>query len=236
MALGERIKACRQSAGMSQEKVAELVGVSRQAVTKWEVNQSAPNTENLFKLAEIFGTTVDMLLASEDDAKQSPAEQIYYLYKMEEEKKAAIRKRARKQNVLNALIIVIGYIAVYFIGRIIWCDLSESNLIGWIFTARPTGEHSYLYGWLLSSSLFWYALAISALPSLWGKFKFSVVTTIGFIAGIIAGMIFGPYPEGAAIGHGHYGWAIWGAIYLISIVAGVIVEKCKKKATNKQDE
>ena len=39
MALGERIKTCRQNAGMSQEKVAELVGVSRQAVTKWEVNR-----------------------------------------------------------------------------------------------------------------------------------------------------------------------------------------------------
>ena len=85
MALGERIKACRQSAGMSQEKVAELVGVSRQAVTKWEVNRSAPNTENLFKLAEIFGTTVDMLLASEDENKQSTAEQIYCLDKMEKE-------------------------------------------------------------------------------------------------------------------------------------------------------
>lgn len=54
MTLGEKIKACRQAAGMSQEKVAELVGVSRQAVTKWEANQSAPNTENLFKLAEIL--------------------------------------------------------------------------------------------------------------------------------------------------------------------------------------
>ena len=70
MTLGERIKTCRQKVGMSQEKVAELVGVSRQAVTKWEANQSAPNTENLFKLAEIFGTTVDMLLESEKETKQ----------------------------------------------------------------------------------------------------------------------------------------------------------------------
>ena len=92
MALGERIKACRQSAGPSQEKIAELVGVSRQAVTKWEVNQSAPNTENLFKLAEIFGVTVEMLLASEDEDKESPAEQIYYLYKMEKKKKNANKK------------------------------------------------------------------------------------------------------------------------------------------------
>lgn len=221
---------------MSQEKVAELVGVSRQAVTKWETNQSAPNTENLFKLAEIFGTTVDMLLASENDARQTPAEQIYYLYKMEEKRETAFKRQTQKRNILNALIIVVGYMAVYFMGRIIWCDLRESNLLGWLFTVRPTGEHSYLYGWLLSSNLFWYALAISALPSLWRKFKFSVVTTGGFIVGIAAGMILGPYPEGAAIGQDHYGWAIWGAIYLISVVAGIIAQKYKKKSDRKPTE
>ncbi len=229
MALGERIKACRQSAGMSQEKVAELVGVSRQAVTKWEVNRSAPNTENLFKLAEIFGITVDMLLASEDENKQSPAEQIYYLYKMEEEKKNAIKKQKLRRNILIALFIAVIYMAIYLIGRIIWCDLSQSNLIGWLVHAIPSGEHSYLYGWLLSSNLFWYAMGISVIPAFFGKHKFSCTTLIGFVIGLVAGMILGPYPEGAAIGHGHYGWAIWGVIYLISIVAGVIVERYKKK-------
>lgn len=236
MALGEKIKACRQVAGMSQEKVAELVGVSRQAVTKWEVNQSAPNTENLFKLAEIFGTTVDMLLASEDENKQSPAEQIYYLYNMEEEKKAAIKKQKLKRNTLNALLVAVGYMAIYLIGRIIWCDLSQSNLIGWLFTTMPSGEHSYLYGWLLSSNLFWYAMVISVIPTLLGKHKFSCTTLIGFVIGLVAGMIFGPYPEGAAIGHDHYGWAIWGAVYLVSIVAGIIVEKYKKKSDSKPTE
>lgn len=236
MALGEKIKACRQGAGMSQEKVAELVGVSRQAVTKWEVNQSAPNTENLFKLAEIFGTTVDMLLASEDENKQSPAEQIYYLYKMEEEKKAAIKKQKLKRNTLNALLVAVGYMAIYLIGRIIWCDLSQSNLIGWLFTTMPSGEHSYLYGWLLSSNLFWYAMVISVIPTLLGKHKFSCTTLIGFVIGLVAGMIFGPYPEGAAIEHDHYGWAIWGAVYLVSIVAGIIVEKYKKKSDSKPTE
>ena len=63
MSLGERIKEQRKSSGLSQEKVAEFVGVSRQAVTKWETGQSAPSTENLFKLAEIFGTTVDIIVA-----------------------------------------------------------------------------------------------------------------------------------------------------------------------------
>lgn len=40
MTLGERIKSCRQKAGLSQEKLAELAGVSRQAVTKWEAGGS----------------------------------------------------------------------------------------------------------------------------------------------------------------------------------------------------
>lgn len=232
MALGERIKVCRQNAGLSQEKVAELVGVSRQAVTKWEVNQSAPNTEHLFKLAEIFGTTVDMLLTSEHKAKPSPAEQIYYLYKMEEEKKAAIKKQTQKRNLLIALLVAAGYIGIYLIGRILWCDLSQSNLIGWLVTVIPSGEHSYLYGWLLSSHLFWYAMAVSVIPAYFGKHKFSCTTLIGFVVGLAAGMIFGPNPKGETLGQGHYGWAIWDAIFLASIVAGIITERYKKKSSS----
>ena len=225
MALGERIKECRQSAGMSQEKVAELVGVSRQAVTKWEVNQSSPNTENLFKLAEIFGTTVNLLLESDEKTKESPAEQIYYLYKMEEEKKADAKKKQRIKNIKSALLVVAAYLLVYLLGRFIWCDFSQSSVIGWIFTTKPSGEHSYLYGWLLSSNLFWFSMAISAAPALFGKYKFSLVTTVSFVLGIVLGMIFGPYPEGTAIGHSHYGWVIWGGIYLLSIIIGILSEK-----------
>lgn len=225
MALGERIKECRQSAGMSQEKVAELVGVSRQAVTKWEVNQSSPNTENLFKLAEIFGTTVDLLLESDEKTKESPAEQIYYLYKMEEEKKADAKKKQRIKNIKSALLVVAAYLLVYLLGRFIWCDFSQSSVIGWIFTTRPCGEHSYLYGWLLSSNLFWFSMAISAAPALFSKYKFSLVTTVSFVLGIVLGMIFGPYPEGTAIGHSHYGWVIWGGIYLLSIIIGILSER-----------
>ena len=68
-------------------------------------------------------------------------------------------------------------------------------MIGWLFTNIPTGEHSYLYGWLLSSNPLCHALAISALPSLWGKFKFSAVTTAGFIVGIVAGIIVEKYKK-----------------------------------------
>jgi len=234
MALGERIKTCRQSAGLSQEKLAELVGVSRQAVTKWEAGLSAPSTENLFRLAEILGTTVDFLLTEEEKTGPTPAEQIYYLYKLEQEQKAALRAAQRKARLREALWALLAYLLLYLVGRILWCDLSQSSFKGWLFSVRPTGEHSYLYGWLLSSHLFWYTMAASILFALLGKPLLSRITTGGFFLGIVLGMLFGPYPEGSFTGNTHYGWAIWGVVLLLSIIAGALLESVKKKRKQKE--
>ena len=221
MTLGERIKERRQNAKLSQEKVAELVGVSRQAVTKWETNQTAPNTENLFKLAEIFGTTVDMLIPSAESSNQSPAEQIYLLYKMEEEKKAAEQAMKRKQNLKMALAVVAAYLLTYLIGRAVCGDFGQSSLLGWL-----TGVDSkyYLFGWLTHQGLFWIAMVISLLPALFGKYRFSIVTFAAFVLGIFAGELLGPNPAGESIGHTHYGWAIWSGIFLASIASGAVWE------------
>lgn len=208
---------------MSQEKVAELVGVSRQAVTKWECDQSAPSTENLFKLAEIFGSSVDMLLESCDQA--TTAEQIYCLYKMEEEKKQGEMRRKLKRNLLAALIVLGGYLIFYILGRVLWLEfLGENSFVGWLFTARPTGEYSYLYGWLLSSGMLVFSVVVTAIPALFGRFIYALSSFLGFVAGFIAGVLFGPYPAGTAIGHGHYGWAIWGVIFFLSLTVGIVLE------------
>ncbi len=229
MTVGERIKTCRQNTGMSQEKIADLIGVSRQAVTKWEADQSAPNTENLFKLAELFGTTVDMLLDTGNAANSSAVEQFYTLFRMEDERKRADKRKRRKENLVSALIVVCAYLTVYLIGRLIWCDRSNVSLLGWLVSAKLSGSNSYLYGWLLSSNLFWIAMAISAVPSLFGKHRFSFVTLIAFALGLLAGIVFGPNPAGAPYGHGHYGWAIWGGIYLLSIIIGIVAELYNRK-------
>ena len=228
MSLGERIKEQRKNCGMSQEKLAELVGVSRQAVTKWETDQSAPSTEKLFKLAEIFGTSVDLLIKADEKSTATPAEQIYYMYKMEQEQKRAEFKAKLKKNVLVALCITAGYFLFFLIGRFIWCDRNYSFL-AWLFSAPPVGKDSYLYGWLLSSYMFYIAAAISIFPSLFGKHLYSITTLSGFIVGFLAGLIFGPNPAGAAIGHDHYGWAIWGVVFFASVIIGIGVEILKKR-------
>ena len=62
MALNDNLKNARNRVGMSQELVAEQLGISRQAVTKWELGQSKPSAKNLQALAELYRTSSDELL------------------------------------------------------------------------------------------------------------------------------------------------------------------------------
>ena len=65
MTFAQKLKELRNRSGMSQEKLAEKVGVSRQAITKWETDKGAPEMENLLALSDLFGVSVDELLGRE---------------------------------------------------------------------------------------------------------------------------------------------------------------------------
>lgn len=60
--LGEALKEHRTRCKMTQEFVAEMIGVSRQAVSKWESGASDPSTSNLFAIAKLYGISVEELL------------------------------------------------------------------------------------------------------------------------------------------------------------------------------
>lgn len=60
--IAERLAARRKEAGLSQEALAEQLGVSRQAVSKWERSESSPDTDNLIALAKLYGVSLDDLL------------------------------------------------------------------------------------------------------------------------------------------------------------------------------
>ena len=67
MTLGERILHYRKCAGLSQEMLAERLGVSRQAVSKWELDDALPDTDKLVPLARALGVSVDELLGNTAD-------------------------------------------------------------------------------------------------------------------------------------------------------------------------
>ena len=71
MNFGERLKQIRANQGLSQEQLAEKIGVSRQAITKWETNRGLPDVENMIILAEIFKVTLDELILERINVQES---------------------------------------------------------------------------------------------------------------------------------------------------------------------
>ncbi len=67
MNIGERITELRKSKNLSQEELAEQLGVSRQSVSKWETGVSIPDTDKAVAMSRIFGVTADFLLTGESN-------------------------------------------------------------------------------------------------------------------------------------------------------------------------
>ena len=80
MTLGQRIQELRKQAGLSQEALGEALGVSRQAVSKWEGDNGIPELDTLIAMSRLFGITVGQLLgvevpeeANDEEIKEVPA-------------------------------------------------------------------------------------------------------------------------------------------------------------------
>lgn len=74
MKLNEKIYYCRKKAGLSQEALAEKLGVSRQAVSKWETGDAVPEIGKLALLASTFGVTADWLISEDEPIPETTKE------------------------------------------------------------------------------------------------------------------------------------------------------------------
>ncbi len=73
MTFGEKLQMLRAREGLSQDALAELLGVSRQAVSKWERDETLPETERVVRLSRHFGVTTDDLLKDGEDVAEPSA-------------------------------------------------------------------------------------------------------------------------------------------------------------------
>ena len=90
MTLPERIRSLRKERGLSQEALAEALGVSRQAVTKWEDGSALPSTANLLALADFFAVPLEDFVrpaAQEENAQENAEETL----PQKSHRKAAVR-------------------------------------------------------------------------------------------------------------------------------------------------
>lgn len=103
MTFGEKLKSLRRQAGMSQEQLAEKLGVSRQAVTKWETDGGIPDIENIMAVSALFDISIDELFSNERGGKR-PAEYLFESvteYDIDEPKRYDMKFGGAKQFVLS---------------------------------------------------------------------------------------------------------------------------------------
>ena len=102
MTLAEKLKFLRKQAGMSQEQLAEKLGVSRQAVTKWETDAGIPDIENVIAISALFDISIDELLSNKNGAKK-PTDYLFESiteYDIDEPKRFDMKFGGAKQFVL----------------------------------------------------------------------------------------------------------------------------------------
>ncbi len=80
MNMADRIQYLRKTKGFSQEELADKVGVSRQAVSKWESEQSTPDIEKIIIMSELFEVTTDYILKGIEPVNMTNRKTIYSLY------------------------------------------------------------------------------------------------------------------------------------------------------------
>lgn len=86
----DKLQKLRKANGLSQDALAEKLGISRQSISKWERGESSPDTDNLVALARIYGITIDELIDSDKEIdiqkkknkKETPAEKKPRIYPM----------------------------------------------------------------------------------------------------------------------------------------------------------
>lgn len=76
MELSENLIRLRTEKRLTQEELADLLGVSRQSVSKWESGASVPELDKLIRLSEVFGITVDELVKGRDIAQEEPSSDV----------------------------------------------------------------------------------------------------------------------------------------------------------------
>ena len=114
MSLSERLQELRKKNEDSQEQLADKLGVSRQAVSKWESGQGSPDLSNVLKISEIYEVSTDYILKGISPVQQP--------------EKTKKRMDANTKKALSILLVVAGValvtvlliVTLYFIGRFVF--------------------------------------------------------------------------------------------------------------------
>lgn len=173
MEIGSKLKSARTKMGMTQEKVADEIGVSRQTISNWENNKSFPDIVSVISLSNLYSVSLDELL--KEDKKM-----IEYLNESTNEVKSR-QKFSKLIQIMSYLLIWAVAIIVFWIGGksdamgyslvVFYLVLPVSTLVVSVFIGKDSGWANYKWIMLLFFG-FMYMLASYA--------TFSLANTIAF--------------------------------------------------------
>ncbi|MBQ8834788.1 MAG: helix-turn-helix transcriptional regulator [Oscillospiraceae bacterium] len=145
MTMGEKILKMRKARSWNQEELAERVGVTRQAVSRWEACSAKPDADKIIALCDLFGVSADYLLR-EDYAGEASAS---HPVEAEKEKRAPV---LTSQQILGIVLLVMGFVMTFFL-----CIMS---------VLKPhtvyTGYYVYsgFLGFIVGNQLEWFLAAL----------------------------------------------------------------------------
>jgi len=139
--LGEKIFMLRKAREMNQEQLAERLGVSRQAVSKWELNEAVPDVTRVVAMSELFGVTTDYLLKDNNGTPSA------------EEKEGRVDKTVQRdptsQRILGLTLTVLCSLTIFGM----WVVKDDGHIYSWSgdgFLGRHNVTARGLTGYLLS--------------------------------------------------------------------------------------
>ena len=220
--IANRLAELRKQHGYSQEELAEKLGVSRQAISKWECGESSPDTDNLIALAKVYGMSLDELLGNpvsgkaeeeeviepevvEPEVDEPDFDAIEEAVSEQVERKASVRVVVGTINATGGLVALLAYLLLGFLWK------------------GPTGNLGWAVGWTLFLvpviiSTFIQAVARRS----WSRFAYPILIVFVYCGMGIIGNAYG-------INLWHPYWCMFITIPIYYIAVNAIESALKKK-------
>lgn len=158
--IGSKIKNARLEKKLTQEQVAELLGVSRQTISNWENAKSYPDIISVIKMSECYDVSLDYLLKGEQKMDS------YYDYL--EESTNVVKSNIKR----NKMITILSYLLIWAIAMIaFWFFKDDSSAMG----------YSLLYLWVILPVITFFVSVIIGINDFWGIKKWTFTVFFGIM-------------------------------------------------------
>ncbi len=162
MDIGMKMKKARINVGLTQEQVAEALGVSRQTISNWENDKTYPDIISVIKISDLYNVSLDHLLKEKNESSMSN-----YMEYLEESTNIVKSKEKLMKVILIATYLGIWAIAIIFF----WFFTTPSDAMG----------YALIYLWFLLPIITFIISMLIGLNNYWGRYKWILTVAFGIM-------------------------------------------------------